>query len=81
MNFGYSKSALSCRLSQNIHSNHKISFFTFWILCLCTYQCYSGGGGRVRILIVSVVLRMHILTQNGCPWGKKTVMYGIFGKL
>ena len=69
MNFGYPKSALSCTLSQNVHPNHKISFFTFLVPCLCTYQCYPRGGGRLEILIASVVLGMQFLTQNGCPWG------------
>ena len=67
MNFGYPKSALSCTLSQNVHPNHKISFFTFLVPCLCTYQCYPRGGGRLEILIASVVMGMQFLTQKGCP--------------
>ena len=49
----------------------KYHFFIFWIPCLCTYQCYPGRGGKVGILIASVVLGMHLLTQNGWPWGIK----------
>ena len=72
MDFGYPISALSCILSQNVHCNHKISFFLhFGHLVDASNQCYPGGGGRVGILIASLILGIHLSTQHGCPWGIK----------
>ena len=68
MNFGYSKSALSCILSQNLHSHHKIYFFLhLGYLVYAPINAILGERGRVGILIASVVLGC-ILTQNCCPW-------------
>ena len=82
MNFGYSKSALSCTLSQNVHSNHNFFFFyvldtLFMHLSMLSWE--RGKGGDFDCFCCPGDASFN---TKWLPLGHKIKqMYGIFGKL